>query len=1114
MTTTVGLLHEIDQLAPAARIERVVSLARQLQATDPAGLSTILADLLAGDAFGRRLAVLMAEVAGRSDVLRTAAADPDSAVAGQALLSGQLPDAAIIEILQSGALQWRRLIYRRLRRDRRADLAVLMLPTVRERWGDEQAAALLPACDATTVAALLPELAYQVANWTTLAARHPGVVTSFAETDLAGLDPAATQRWWVENSDVIEALVEVAPAAALGLAERYLSGPLPAALGRRLIRLLGVDPARVIALLIAEPQRAAAAVAHLRLSRAGSQRLAGVEPALLATFLRAVNAGPEMLRSVLRAVPPVRRPELFDLVHAGRSTATMVIRFEHLALLPAPRRHVEARRMLTLPEVTRYPATERAVAAYLPTDEARPRLEAVIASPDPNEREDGYRLLIEHAGREYDGTHVVELLTWLSRIRNERDPVRAGVLRAVAELPFRLLVPAAVPALERLVRDTLNARDASPVSLSALADLGFRVLWQSAAHLADADPAGRVLAEWALATEEQLGGWHPNALISGRRQLSTLRRGQETLLWQYIRRPIEAALDRGQPWPLLRLAAELDRRAWPMPELQEMLGRATRSAHDGMIREAVRLWLAPPATRNERVGRLVSADPSTMRLEPVWNVVKLRRTDLLDQYVLRGERLPGRFATEGWWLPQVPASVVLLWSSGQQAAYRTLLRRALADAGLPRWSRAQTARALATVPGGGVDAVRSLIDGDDELVAEAALTGLARSFRPDRALRVLLSHLDGDRARVTVYAASRCARFVSPQILDELLPPLLAEAPKVVVRKEIAHLLEATRPPGALAALLAAWNRPDQHRDVKIAVAGSLVPFIADPRVAEALREAAISPEEHLALAVAGVSWRQVPPGERPRYATLLRHIAGHPHGPTAAAAVTALGDWFRWAPCAGDDLRARLLELDRLDVWQAAAACAARPEIWTVAPNLPAELATGLIEHLQDGPDAGSVSDRPAHQRLGVLVDLICWQAGDLRLTPDPGLRLSAVLAGHGLAVEAARILVLLAEPAGGVETYLEAAADLLLDRPVAAARLAEDLPPGDWTLDRVGETVDRLSSRPDTAAGLFAVAAVRAAGQRSGWTEPWAQRLRVLRRHAQPDIRDAALRVRTASA
>jgi hypothetical protein len=1109
----VRLLHDIDRLTPAARIERVVSLARQLQATDPAGLSTILADLFAGDAFGRRLAVLMAEVAGRSDVLRAAAADPDSAVAGQALISSQLPDAAIIEILQSGALQWRRLIYRRLRRDRRADLAVRMLPTVRERWGDEQAAALLPACDATTVTALLPELAYQVANWTTLAARHPGVVTSFAETDLAGLDPAATRRWWVENSNLIEALVEVAPAAALDLAERHLSGPLPAALGRRLIRLLGVDPARVIALLIAEPQRAAA-ITHLRLSRTASQRLAGVEPALLATFLRAVNARPEMLRSVLRAVPPVRRPELFDLVHAGRSTATAVIPFEHLALLPVPRRHAEARRMLTLPEVTRYPATERAVVAYLPTAEARPRLEAVIGSPDPDERADGYRLLIEHAGREYDETQVVELLTWLSRIRNERDPVRAGVLRAVARLPFRLLVPAAIPALERLVRDTLNARDASPASLAALADLGFRVLWQSAAHLADADPAGRVLAEWALATEEQLGGWHPDALIPGHHLLSGLRRGHETILWQYIRRPIEAALDRGQPWPLLRLAAELDRRAWPLTELQEMLGRVTRFAHDGMIREAVRLWLAPPATRNERAGQLVSADPSTIRLEPVWNVVKLRRTDLLDRYVLRGKPLSGRFATKGWWLPQVPAAVVLLWSSGQQAAYRTLLRRALADQGLPRWSRAQTARALATVPGGGVDAVQLLIDGDDELVAEAALTGLARSFRPDRALRVLLSNLDGGRARVTIYAASRCARFVSPQILAELLPPLLAESPKVVVRKEIAHLLAATRPPGALAALVAAWNRPDQHRDVKIAVAGSLVPFIADPRVAEALREAAASPDEHLALAVAGVSWRQVPPGERPRYATLVRHVAGHPHGPTAAAAVTALGDWFRWAPGAGDDLRARLLELDRLDVWRAAATCAARPAVWTVAPDLPAELATGLIEHLDDGPDAGPMSDRPAHQRLDVLVDLICWQADDLRLTPDPGLRLSAALAGQGLAVEAARLLVLLAEPAGGVETYLEAAADLLPDRPVAAAHLAEDLPPGDWTLDRVGDTVDRLARRPDTAAGLFAVAAVRAAGERSGWTEPWAHRLRGLRRHAQPDIRDAALRVRTASA
>ena len=1113
MITSSGLLREVDRLAPGERIGRTVARARELQAADPSRLSTILADLMAGDAYGRRLGVVMAEAAGRADVLGAATADPDTSVASLALSAAGLGDEAIVEMLQSGPLQWRRLIYRRLRRERRTALAGRLLPVVRERWGDGEAAALLSVCDAATVAAHLPDLAYTVGSWAALARWHPEVLVRFAEADVSGLDPAATRRWWTENDSLIEALVELSPAAVLTLAEQHLSGPLPSVLTRRLVRLLAVDPTRVLTLLIAAPPSGQTAPL-VWLSRTGAQRLATVAPDLLAEFFRVTNAGPRNLRAVLRAVPPAQRADLFDRVHAGRAVATEVIPFDQLALLPAARRHAEAARMLALPEVSRDRDAQRATAAYLSGPEARARLEAAITAPDADEREAGYRLLIENAGRELDGPQVVELLTWLSRIRNERDLVRAGVLSALSRLPFRLLVPAAVPALDRLVRDTLDARDTSPVSLGALTRLAFRVLWQSAAHLDDADPAGRTLAGWALATLEQLGGWNTHALTPGDRLAATLRRGQEEALWQHVSGPIGAALERGEAGPLLRLATELGRRAWPITGLQEMLGRATASTQDATIREAARLWLAPSATRPERAGRLVSADASMIRLDSVWNVVQLRRTDLLERHVLRGEPLRGRFATQGWWLPEVSPAVVLLWNAEQQAAYRRLLRRALDDQGSPRRFRATVARRLAGTPGGGPDAVASLIEGDDELLAEAALTGLAWSFRPDRALPVLLAHLDGDRARVSAYAASRCARFATPQRLAELLPPLLAGSRKVVVRKEIAHLLEVTRPPGALEALLTAWNRTDQHRDVRIAITAGLVPFFGDSRAAAALAEAANSSPEHLALAVAGVSRRRVPTAQRPAFAQLVRKVTGHPDGPAAAAAVTALIEWFRWAPEAGDDLLARLLELERLDVWRFAVATAARPQVWTFAPDLPARLATGLIAHLDEGPDAGPLSDRPARQRLDGLVEAFCHSDDDLRLSPDAGLQLSAVLARHDLNVPAARILVLLAAPAGGVETYLEAAADLLGDRPAAAARLAADLPPGDWALERVGAVVDRLTVRPEIAAGLFAVAATRASSEHGGWREPWAQRLRALRRHPQPDVRDAALRVHTARA
>ncbi|MGO4428980.1 hypothetical protein AB4Z54_62195, partial [Streptomyces sp. MCAF7] len=48
--------------------------------------------------------------------------------------------------------------------------------------------------------------------------------------------------------------------------------------------------------------------------------------------------------------------------------------------------------------------------------------------------------------------------------------------------------------------------------------------------------------------------------------------------------------------------------------------------------------------------------------------------------------------------------------------------------------------------------------------------------------------------------------------------------------------------------------------------------------------------------------------------------------------------------------------------------------------------------------------------------------------------------------------------------------------------------------------------------ASGLFAVTLTDVGGARTEWAEPWRTRLRALRRHPHPDVRDAALFLATA--
>jgi hypothetical protein len=410
--------------------------------------------------------------------------------------------------------------------------------------------------------------------------------------------------------------------------------------------------------------------------------------------------------------------------------------------------------MLALPQVAGDPAAALRATAHLPAAEAGPVLRAAVASPDPAERQDGYRLLFENAGREGDARDVVELLTRSVRVRNERDEVRAVVLRAAAALPIPLLTVQALPALDRLVRDALDARDTSPQTVSAAARLVYRVLWASAGR-----PEGAPLARWALGTAELMGGRDAHGLVPDPNALGRLRRGQ-----------------------------------------------------------------------------------------------------------------------------------------------------------------------------------------------------------------------------------------------------------------------------GRLLALLAAWRRADQHRDVRIALVTSLASSMADPRVRSVLEQAATDEDRNLASAVVATSWRQLPPSARPGYAQLVGLVARHPDPRAAARALPVLGGLFRWAPGAGPELLRQVLELDRIDVWRGAVDCVGDPAVWTVDPGLPARLATALIERSGSGDDAGGTRDRPALRRIEYLVDRVCSFAEGIRRTPQPALLLSSVLSEQDeLVFAAARIRMVLSAPSGVSEPQLEAVADLL---------------------------------------------------------------------------------------
>lgn len=122
----------------------------------------------------------MAVVAGQRATIVAGLADPDWYIQRSAvtawLRSGAANAGQLVEFMVDAPAQTRRHVYRLLRRLPEVGVADGLIDAIRERFGDGEAARLLPVCSSATVVRLLPELGHAAGDWSPLDARHPDVV--------------------------------------------------------------------------------------------------------------------------------------------------------------------------------------------------------------------------------------------------------------------------------------------------------------------------------------------------------------------------------------------------------------------------------------------------------------------------------------------------------------------------------------------------------------------------------------------------------------------------------------------------------------------------------------------------------------------------------------------------------------------------------------------------------------------------------------------------------------------------------------------------------------------------------------------------------------------------
>ncbi|MFH8369614.1 hypothetical protein [Streptomyces sp. NPDC018031] len=636
-TTAEQVLSALEPLPFPARLSLVARTARRL--ADEGRLGAVLTDLDVRGPYERRLAALAATAGRDTGFLARRLADPDPVVAGYAVRAAlvlPVPDEAVAAAYLDAPAALRHRLARLLGSGGRTALAERLVARLRAEWGDGEAARLLPACSTPFVARHLPGLAHAVHGWTRLARRHPGPVLDHAGTALAER-AGGRQRdeWWRLHATTVAALAPLRPEGVLTLLERYGPGSLPPALSAGLGPLVGADADRVIGWLTSPDRQEQR---HEPVPPPGVlRRLVRADPASLPALGRHWLRRGAHFAALLKALPPARRPGFLDAVTSGgtRGDAALSV----LELLPRERRWAEVRRAAA--EFTGEAwcwSDDLDTLAHGPFEEAQAALLAAVRRPEADDRATAWPMLVACAARDGGRQATVGLLTAMGRLRNERDPVRAAALGALAGVAPRMFLPEDAARLDRIVTDALAARDCSAGSRAAVRTLAARIL---AGHATDDDPA---LRSWALRALERIVG---RAGVPDFGPLHrVLRRGQERQVFETLRPWLEAAAARADFRLLLGLAGALGPRARLLPQLQDMLTTALERGDDATFAAAAELWLAAPATRDERVARIVGLEPSAVVLPPVRRLLARRRTDLLD--ALLGDAPPyGRFLIHG-----------------------------------------------------------------------------------------------------------------------------------------------------------------------------------------------------------------------------------------------------------------------------------------------------------------------------------------------------------------------------------------------------------------------------------------------------------------------------------